>query len=179
MRFWANLLGYQAVWLAVAWSAGRETPWIGMLACASFIALQALASPCRKADMCTLLAALGCGVIVDGVAKATGLLAYASPLPGLPAPLWILLLWGAFAMTLNHSMAWFASRPWTSAVFAAVGGPLAYLGAARGFGAILFPQPPWPALTWLAIAWAIALPLLFRIARGRLDPHSRQMEARA
>ena len=26
MAFWANLLGYQATWFAVVWSAGRGTP---------------------------------------------------------------------------------------------------------------------------------------------------------
>ena len=164
MAFWANLLGYQATWFAVVWSAGRGTPWIGMLACTAFVALQWSASRTRAADGRVLLVALACGLVVDGVAAAGGLLAYASPAPALPAPAWIVLLWGAFALTLNHSMAWFAARPRTSAAFAAVGGPLAYLGAARGFDAVAFPTPAWPALLWLALAWAIALPLLLRIA---------------
>jgi hypothetical protein len=170
VAFWANLLGYQATWFAVVWSAGRGTPWIGMLACTAFIALQWSASRTRAADGRVLLAALACGLVVDGVAAASGLLAYASPAPALPAPAWIVLLWGAFALTLNHSMAWFASRPWTSAAFAAIGGPLAYLGAARGFDAVSFPTPAWPALLWLAVAWAIALPCLLRIATGRRRP---------
>lgn len=179
MASWANLLGYQATWFAVVWSAGRGTAWIGMLACVGFIALQASASRTRVADLRVLFAALACGMVVDGVAAATGLLAYASPRPGLPAPLWIVLLWGAFAMTLNHSLAWFATRPWTAAAFAALGGPLAYLGAARGFGAVAFAQPAWPAVAWQACAWAIALPLLFRIARDRATSHARPQETRA
>lgn len=179
MAFWANLLGYQAIWFAVVWSAGRGTAWIGMLACVAFIALQASASRTRAADLRALLAALACGVAVDGVAATTGLLAYASPRPGLPAPLWIVLLWGAFAMTLNHSLVWFATRPWTAAAFAMIGGPLAYLGAARGFGALAFPHPAWLAVVWLAFAWAIALPLLLRIARGQASPRHRPLESRA
>lgn len=170
MAFWANLLGYQATWFAVVWSAGRGTPWIGMLACTAFIVLQWSASRTRAADARVLLAALACGLVVDGIAAAGGLLAYASPAPALPAPAWIVLLWGAFALTLNHSMAWFASRPWTSAAFAAIGGPLAYLGAARGFDAVSVPTPAWPALLWLAVAWAIALPCLLRIATDRRRP---------
>ena len=170
MAFWSNLLGYQAAWFTVVWSAGRGMPWIGMLACTAFIALQWWASRTRAADGRVLLAALACGLVVDGVAAAGGLLGYASPSPALPAPAWIVLLWGAFALTLNHSMAWFASRPWTTAVFAAIGGPLAYLGAARGFDAVSFPTPAWPALLWLAAAWAIALPSLLWIAAGRRRP---------
>ena len=179
MALWANLLGYQAVWFAVVWSAGRGTAGIGMVACVAFIALQTSVSRTRAADLRALLAALACGVVVEGVAAVTALLAYASPQPGLPAPPWIVLLWGAFAMTLNHSLAWFASRPWTAAAFAMIGGPLAYLGAARGFGAVAFPQPAWPAVAWLACAWAIALPLLLRIARGQTAPRHRPLESRA
>ena len=170
--FWSNLLGYQATWFAAAWSAGQGRAWIGMLACAVFIAAQWLASRVRRADARVLLAALGCGLLVDGVAAASGLLAYASPQPALPAPAWIVLLWGAFALTLNHSMAWFAARPWTAAAFAALGGPLAYLGASRGFDALTFPTPAWPALAYLGIAWAFALPLLLRIARPRPAVHA-------
>lgn len=176
MGFWGNLLGYQAAWFAAVWSAGRGEAWIGMLACLAFVAWQWHASRVRMADARVLLAALGCGLLVDGALAASGLLLYASPQPALPAPAWIVALWGAFALTMNHSMAWFAPRPWLAALFAAVGGPLAYLGAARGFDAVAFPAPAWPALAVLAIAWAVALPLLLRIG-NRPAPALRQARA--
>ena len=179
MAFWANLIGYQATWLAVVCSAGRGMPWIGMLACVVFIALQWSASRTRAGDGRVLVAALACGIVVDGVAAANGLLAYAAPMLALPAPVWIVLLWGAFALTLNHSMAWFAKRLAIASVFAAIGGPLAYLGAARGFGAVAFPTPAWPALLWLGACWALALPLLLRIASRPRSARATAMEARA
>jgi hypothetical protein len=43
--------------------------------------------------------------------------------------------------------------------FGAMGGPFAYLAAAR-MGAVAFAMPPWPALAMLAVAWAVAMPLL-------------------
>ena len=179
MAFWANLLGYQAAWFAVAWSAGQGRAWIGMLVCALFIAWQWLASSTRSADVRALLVALACGLVIDGVAAISGLLAYASPQPSLGAPVWIVLLWAAFAMTLNHSMAWFAARPWVAAAFAAIGGPLAYLGAERGFDAVAFPVPAWPTLAYLGIAWAFALPLLLRIGNTRSSTRSAAPEAHA
>ena len=124
-----------------------------------------------------LMISLVLGLLV--VAAASGLLAYAAPFPSLPAPPWIVLLWGAFALTLNHSMAWFAQRPLVASVFAAIGGPLAYLGAARGFDAVAFPVPAWPALAWLAACWAVALPLLLRIASHHRPARTTSMEARA
>lgn len=179
MAFWGNLLGYQATWFAVVWSAGHDMAWVGMLACVIFIALQWLASPTRAGDGRALLAALACGMVVDGIAAAFGLLRYAAPAPALPAPLWIVLLWGAFAMTMNHSMVWFAQHRRVAAIFAAIGGPLAYLGAARGFGAVVFPDPAWPSLLWLGTAWAVALPLLLSIATRHRPAYPRSLEARA
>ena len=179
MASWANLFGYQATWFAVAWSAGHGRAWIGMLACLVFIGAQWRCSHARRADARVLLAALACGVLVEGIAARAGLLAYASAFPAVPAPAWIVLLWGAFAMTMNHSMAWFAPRPWRAAVFAGVGGPLAYLGAARGFAALAFPDPAWPALLYLGVAWAIALPLLLRVASGRTRVQRATAGARA
>ena len=164
MASWANLFGYQATWFAVAWSAGHGRAWIGMLACIAFIGVQWRCSHARRADARVVLAALACGLLVDGIAARTGLLAYASAFPALPAPAWIVLLWGAFAMTMNHSMAWFARQPWLAAVFAGIGGPLAYLGAARGFGAVAFVAPAWHGVLVLAVGWALGLPLLLRIA---------------
>lgn len=165
--FWSNLVGYQLTWFAVAWSAGQGRVWIGMLASVAFIAWQLGTSPVRGADLRALLCALVCSLLIDGAAAGSGLIVYAAPTPAMPAPTWIVLLWGAFALTLNHSMAWFADRPWTATAFAAVGGPLAYLGAARGFAALTFADPVWPGLLWLALAWAIALPLLLNIAALR------------
>lgn len=166
MVFWGNLLGYQAAWLAVVWSAGRDRAWIGMLSCAAFIGWQWSISRMRAADMRVVLAALACSLLVDGVLALSGLLRYAAPHPGLPAPLWIVLLWAAFGMTMNYSMAWLGRHPWVAALVATIGGPLAYLGAARGFGAVVFPTPAWPALLYLAVTWAVALPLLLRFALG-------------
>lgn len=166
MAFWTNLLGYQATWFTVVWSAGHGRAWIGMLACVAFIAWQLSASRTRVPDVRVLFAALACGCVIEGLAASTGLLHYASPKPALLAiPVWILLLWGAFAMTLNHSMRWFAQRPWPAATFAAIGGPLAYLAAARTFGAVAFPRPAWPTLLWLAAGWGVALPVLLSVAR--------------
>lgn len=167
MRFWANLLGYQLAWLAVVWSAGSGRAWIGMACCVAFIAAQLVVSTVRAADLRVLLAAVGCGLAIDGTFANSGLLRYAAHDSALPAPAWIVLLWGAFAMTMNHSMAWFGRHPWWAAGFAVVGGPLAYLAAARSFGAVTFPAPAFPTLLWLAVAWAVALPLLLRVANWR------------
>ena len=171
MATWANLLGYQAAWFATVWGAGRGMPWLGVLACTLFVAWQLGASHRRGDDVRVLLAALACGLAIEAGMSLAGLLQHAATPPAWPAPAWIVALWGAFGLTLNHSMAWFARRRWIAAAFAGVGAPLAYLGAARGFGAVAFATPVWHGVLMLGLAWAIALPLLLRMGRRPLLLH--------
>jgi hypothetical protein len=113
-------------------------------------------------------AALPIGATVVGAPAHAGVLRYAAPSPALPAggaPLWILGLWLAFAATLQCSLAFLQRRRWLAAAFGAIGAPLAYLGAAHGWQAVVFAAPSWPTLLALAGAWALALPVLATIAR--------------
>jgi hypothetical protein len=160
MRFWANLVGYQLVWFAIVISVSRGQPWWGMASALVFVTLQLLASANRPAEVRVLAAAFACGFLMDGVLAGTGWLHYSSPLLSLPAPVWILALWLAFAMTLNHSMVFLRGKPVLAALLGGIGGPLAYLGAARGFSALVFVSPAWRAIALLAIGWAMALAVL-------------------
>jgi hypothetical protein len=115
-----------------------------------------------------LALALALGVLIDGVSALTGWLRYASPAPALPphgAPLWILMLWACFSTTINRSLSWLQRNSWLAMGVGAVGAPLAYLAAARGWNTVTFALPSERALAWLALSWGIALGLLTRCAR--------------
>ena len=172
MRFWINLVGYQLVWFAIVISASRGQPMWGIAAALAFIALQFHYSTTRSADSRALVAAFLCGFLLDGALVSTGWLQYASPLINLPAPVWILSLWLAFAMTLNHSMAFLRGKPLLAAVLGGIGGPMAYLGAARGFDAVIFATPAWPGILLLAIGWASALATLAVLTQRWANEHA-------
>jgi len=165
MRFWANLVGYQLVWFGVVICAARGQPWLSVALAGAFAAAQWRASKQQASDARLLACAVACGIVLDGSLAGSGLLQYASPQPALLAPAWILALWAAFAMTLNHSMTFLRGRPLLAAAFGAVGGPLAYLGASRGFDAVAFADPALPALLGLALGWGLAMPALAVLAR--------------
>jgi hypothetical protein len=165
MAFWANLLGYQAVWFAAVIGAARDASWVGVAAAALFVAAQLAASKERRSDLLLVLSALLAGIMLDGTLASVGVLHYASPGALLPTPVWILAVWAAFAMTINHSLAFLRGRVEWAIVLGAIGGPLAYLGAARGFGAVVFTTPAWHAVALLALGWAIALPSLALLAQ--------------
>lgn len=174
MRFWGNLLGYQLVWLAAVTGAGRGQWWPAVITASLFGAWQLTLSRQRVLELRLVMAAAVLGAMLDGGLAASGLLRYAAGSIALPAggaPLWILALWCAFALTLTQSLRWLQPRPWLAMLFGAIGGPLAYLGAGRGFDAVAFAAPGWMALAWLALGWALAIVLLTSlITRWSPDP---------
>jgi hypothetical protein len=102
---------------------------------------------------------------VDGGLAALEVLRHAAGLAGWPAPPWILALWAVFAMTLHRSLDMLRGRRLIAAALGGIGGPAAYLAAARGWGAVeLVPSLP-VSLAWLGVAWAAALALLATLAR--------------
>ncbi|MGA2397977.1 MAG: DUF2878 domain-containing protein [Steroidobacteraceae bacterium] len=163
-----NFAAYQAVWFAVVASASHRRPELGMAAATLFVAVQLALSRRRALDAHLMAAAVLLGLIVDGTLGFLGWLRYAAPAPALPAhgaPLWILCLWASFALTLTRSLAWLTRRPWLGALLGALGGPLAYASAARGFAAVDFAPPAARAVAGLALGWGAAVPVLAYVAR--------------
>jgi Protein of unknown function (DUF2878) len=168
VNLFGNLIGYQAVWWLAVYGAGAGHAWPALLAATLFALSQLALSRERSSDLRLIGSALALGMLIDGALARSGLLCYASAAPALPpagAPLWILALWVAFALTLNHSLRWLRGRLASAALAGAIGGPLAYLAAARLSGAVSFATPAWPALTALGLGWALALALLSALAR--------------
>jgi hypothetical protein len=175
MNAWANFIAYQLVWFAVVWSAGHQRAWIGLCAALAFIACQVALSKRRLLDAKLMAAALLCGVLIDGSLSYVGWASYASGSPALPpggAPLWILALWVSFSLTLTRSLAWLMRRPWLGLLFGALGAPLAYLSAARGFDAVAFAAPKAASIAALALGWAAAIPALAYIERQGNGAHA-------
>lgn len=171
MNFWGNLIGYQIVWFGAVIGAGRGLWWPGVSAAIVFALLHlALCrqTPAQRAvDVRLMLVALVCGLIMDGGLARSGLADYAADPLALPSggpPPWILSIWASFALTLRHSMTFLLGRPLIAVLLGAIGGPLAYLGAERGWGAVVFADPRWMAIVALIVGWAIAIPLLTTLA---------------
>lgn len=168
MTFWSNLIGYQVVWFTAVIGASHGKTLPSLLVGGAFVLWQILTADNVHAELRLLVVAMVLGVIIDGVLARTGWANYASSPPSFPArgaPLWILTLWLSFAMTLNRSLAYLRDRWWLALLLGAIGAPLAYLGAQRGWHAVVFQPPSWHGIVWIACSWAIALPLLALLAR--------------
>ncbi|MFC5524343.1 DUF2878 domain-containing protein [Rhodanobacter ginsengisoli] len=167
MNFWISLIGYQLVWFACVIGAGHDLVWPGLLGLALYAAWQLSCSPSRVTDLKLMAAALLLGSLLDGGLIHFGVARYATAWPLASfAPVWILALWATFALTFTQSLTYLQTRPGLAALLGVIGGPLAYLGAARGWHVVSFAAPAWHALLWLAIGWGVATPLLAWLARA-------------
>lgn len=107
---WAHLLGFNLYWLlAVKWQ--QPGPLLLMLL------LHFLFSPRRRYDWRLIPVALA-GCLLDILLWGLGLFQFAAGFP-----LWLLLLWCGFALTLSHGLRWLRPLPrWQQALFGMVGG---------------------------------------------------------
>lgn len=173
MHYWINFIAFQLVWFAAVGGASRGWGWVGPLAFIVFAALHAAWAPRVRGEWRLVVAAIVIGFVVDTLMAASGMAHYAAPTPSPNvAPVWILALWAAFALTLHHSLAWMSRRPLLAALLGAVLGPVSYLGAGRVFQAVTFAEPMWISLAVLGACWFVALFALCHFAlrwRKRID----------
>lgn len=166
MKFWINLIGYQLVWFAAVIGAEHGAVWPGVLGMLAFAVSQLALTSHRKADLGLMAVALVLGFVLDGGMIRAGFATYAAAWPSsMLAPAWILALWISFSLTFTQSLAYLQRRLWIALLFGAIGGPLAYLSASRGFHVVTFATPDWRGLAWLSAGWAIAAPLLAWLGR--------------
>lgn len=168
MKFWLNLVGYQLCWFAAVIGASRGLTWPAIVGVFVYAACQLGAARRFKTDLLLIAVATAMGLAFDSSLIRGGLASYAAPWPSASlAPAWILALWAAFSLTFTQSLAYLQTRLWLAALLGAGGGPLAYVGAARGWHVVTFASPSWRALLCLAIGWGLATPALAWLARRR------------
>jgi len=162
-----NYVAFTACWFACILGAAGGRPWIGPACVLVFAAVHTAVGPSRgdrPAQAALLVLAGLVGYAADSALVLLGILSFpAKAVLGWPSSLWMVALWVNFGTTLNSSMAWLAGRPVVAGVFGAVGGPLAYLAGVR-FGAAALGPDLRGALIVIALEWALALPLLARLA---------------
>jgi hypothetical protein len=159
-----NFILFQLGWFTCVLGAANNAAWLGPVSVLAIVIIHLVLSLRPSAEMKLVLWAMALGLATDSLLLASGWLAYpGGSLAGFFAPYWIVAMWGLFATTLNVSMRWLKGRFGLAVLMGAVGGPLSYYGGQK-LGAMVFIAPV-QALIALSIAWAIAMPLLMRLAK--------------
>jgi hypothetical protein len=172
MRLVVNIVLFQAAWFASVLGAARGLYWAGPAATLLAVAVRLAQAQDRRKEALLLLSCGVLGFAVDTSLTALGLfLPVRGSFPSPWSPPWMVAMWVNFGATLNVSMAFLKGRPALSAVFGALGGPMAYFAGAR-LGAASIPRPAWAGLAAVAVAWGIAMPALSLLAGRVLQPSS-------
>ena len=125
--------------------------------CVLLLLLHFLLSPTPWLDFRSSACGIAIGVMLDYALMESGVYRFSAG----EFPLWLACIWIAFVLSLRHSLAWLAPRPWfVQALLGSVCGTLSYLSGAR-LGAVSFGLPLLPTLVVLACVWAIMVPALF------------------
>lgn len=155
---------FQAGWFACVLGAANQLPWLGVWFFAGFLIWHISQAKYAMQEIKLILAAIIIGGIYDQLMRHFGLLTYQAHGWGTALPAaWILALWAEFAMTLNVSLRWMKNLKipinwFVATLFGAIGGPLAYIAAAR-LGAVTIDNLPL-SYVGLCVGWAILTPLL-------------------
>lgn len=158
-----NFVVFQAAWFACVFATAAGRPIIG--ACAPLAATVihlAIARDTVRRELRTIAATAMIGLAMDGGAVALGLLRLPGE-SGVGSTLfWFVSLWIGFGTTLSSSLAWLSRNTAMACVFGAVAGPLSYYAGVR-LGALVAAES-WTAWAWVCVEWAIATPVLLRLA---------------
>lgn len=170
MKTLLNLILFQLTWVAAVGGAGMGLWWPGLLMLAIFAAWHVRSTAHWRTDLQLALIVSAVGFGVDSALLQAGVLRYATPLPWTElAPIWIVVLWAGFALTLNHSMAFLHGRPLWAVLFGLLGGPLAYWVAANVWNAAELSEQR-QSLLVLGLVWALLTPAAMSLAAQLRGP---------
>lgn len=166
-----NLIGFNAGWFAVVLAAAGGVPWAGLVGVAMLVALHLWMMPDPRREMTLLFFAAVVGTLIDSVQMQAGVLSF----PGEKAwlcPLWLSALWVNFATTFHVSGRWLSGRYALGSALGAVSGPFSYVAGAK-MGALRMHPDPVVAVAGVAVAWAVAMPVLIKAASLTEVPDAR------
>lgn len=158
-----NFIGFNAGWFACVLSAAGGVPWAGLVGVGALVLLHLWMMPHPRREIALLAIAGLVGAVIDSVQMVLGVFSF----PGSGAvwlcPIWLIALWVNFATTFHVTGRWLRGRYVLAAALGALSGPLSYIAGAK-MGAMKLHPDAAVATAGIAVAWALAMPLLVHAA---------------
>ena len=157
-HFWLiNLLIFDALWLCAALLKDQAMPYMVAL-----LLVHIVLSPSRLVDGLVVFAVGLLGCLIESLLVLNDWLVFDSAVQ--PLPIWMMLLWAGFALSLNHALRCCARLPlWQQALLGAVMGSISYY-LASNMGALRLSAGEL-SLVVIAVIWAVLFPALVLLAR--------------
>lgn len=150
-----NFIFFQVSWLLSANFTDGATAFLLLLLFSHFVI-----SPSKTADLKVLVVALAGSIVDQGLIYAQVVNVNSAVIP-----LWLILLWCCFAVSLNHSFSWMQKlTPKYLVCIGAISGPASYY-AALSLNAFETSVSTLYFVITFAIVWAVLLPLAVCFSR--------------
>ena len=174
-----NVASVNIGWFGCVLPAAAGMPWVGLPIVGVLVAIHIGLTDARRRELLTLLAAGVTGYVLDSAGVLAGAFAFppAAQLGG-PTTLWMVAMWLNFAVCLNVALHWLSGRPLLAITLGALGGPVAYLGGLQ-LGGMLAPNGMAPLIGFVALQWAVAMPVLLALTARIGDALGQPVPARA
>lgn len=165
-----NTVAVQVTWFAAVLGGAAGYWWPGVVAAALTISAHLLVVSGWRQELLRVLAAGVFGIVLDSLLTLAGLLSINGGLgEGRLSAWWMVALWCAFATSLAAGLRVLTRLPWwVNAGIGAISGAVAYAGGGK-LGAVHFAEPWWWGIAGVALAWALALPVMVRQVRPEVD----------
>jgi Protein of unknown function (DUF2878) len=167
----ANAVLFQIAWFAALYGGIEDWLTLTLLpACVAVIWHLFLRRRSLLREIALVAATVLLGFGVETLYVTSGVIVYSGqPLFGFGPPLSILAMWLAFATLPHGCLGWLQGKKRLQILLGGLLGPPSYLAGAKLGGAILS-EPVWLSLLLIGAGWAMALPVLFRLAEFLEEP---------
>lgn len=156
---------FQALWFACVLGGANQIIWPCILLLAIMMAWQLKPGNRHTTDLRLIGCALVMGLIVDTAWTLLGFMEFSDTRPIYPfSPIWMLVMWIGFALTINHSLKWLKTHwalPWAMGFY---GGPAAYYAGLK-LGAVEYLIGTFKMSIILALVWAVSVAFLVKISQ--------------
>lgn len=143
------------LWFASVLGAANQLIWPAFLVLFVLLVVSFIYEDIDRKDAKVILFSLFFGILCDGFLNVSGLVIYNNVLFNFEVlpPIWIMLLWIGFGVSIKSGLQWLLNAPMLGALFMAVGAPLSYYSASQ-LNAVKF-SDTLEAMTVVGVAWLL------------------------
>lgn len=154
-----NLIAFNVIWPAIV--IGRDT--LIWLLAPTVLLYAALLIARGRVKTSQIVLPAAAGILVDTCLSLSGVYQFENTSSLLPV--WMIVLWFAFATTLSQSLAILGRNKLIASMVGALAVPLNYIVGER-LGAMSFGYDMFLTVVVMSVVWAVLLPLLFYLAQS-------------
>lgn len=153
-----GIIFYTYWWLSI-WGASIGNFYIGPAVAVSYFILHFIIVKDKFKEFKNLLFCVFIGFIFESILLYLGFLEYKSMMNSSVIPIWVIILWAGYSLTVFHSFQYIKGRYFLSLIIGALFAPLIHISGAKT-GAVVLNYSIATSYFVLMFMWSIALPLM-------------------